>query len=78
MLRYALTTNHSFFTILLENNEPAIRKCYRKERHIVTKSESIAKVYVIENEVFTGQMGQKNRGLPKYAGSSGLVLENKG
>jgi len=30
---------------------PAIRKCYRKEMKIAIKSEMIAKVYVIENEV---------------------------
>ena len=39
------------FHSLLENNEPAIRKCYRKEMQITTKSEAIAKVYVIENEI---------------------------
>ena len=41
----------AFFSILLENNESAIRKCYRKERLITIKSEAIAKFYVIENEV---------------------------
>jgi len=35
----------------MENNEPAIRKCDRKEREIAIKSEAIAKLYVIENEV---------------------------
>jgi len=34
-----------------ENNEPAIRKYDRKERDMTIKSEAIAKVYVIENEV---------------------------
>jgi len=53
-VRYALTTNHSFFGMLLENNEPAIRKSYRKEMLLKTKSEVIAKVYVIENAVFRG------------------------
>ena len=56
----------------------ATRKCYRKEMQITTKSEFLAKFYVIENEVVTGWIGQKNRGLPKYEGSSGLVIENKG
>jgi len=40
-----------FFRILLENHESAIRKCDRKEMQITMKSEAIAKVYVIENEV---------------------------
>jgi len=41
----------AFCRSLLESKEPAIRKSYRKEMKITTKSESIAKVYVIENEV---------------------------
>jgi len=61
-----------------ENDEPAIRKCYRKEMQITIKSAAKAKVYVIENEVVREEKGQKNRGLPKYAGESGLVIENKG
>jgi len=36
---------------LLENNKPAIRKCYRKEMQITMKSEALAKIYVVENEV---------------------------
>ena len=64
--------------VLLENHEPSTRKCYRKEMEITIKSEAIAKVYVIENEVVRESRGQKNRGLPKYEGSSGLVIENKG
>jgi len=35
----------------LVSNEPAIRKSYRKEMQIIVKSEAIAKLYVIENEV---------------------------
>jgi len=45
---------------------------------ITIKSAAKAKVYVIENEVVREEKGQKNRGLPKYAGESGLVIENKG
>ena len=67
-----------FFRIMPENKEPATRKYYRKEMQITIKSETITKVYVIENAFVSGQRGQKNRGLPKYEGPSGLVIENKG
>jgi len=42
------------YNTLLNNNEPAIRKCYRKEMQITMKSEAVAKAYVIENEVVRG------------------------
>ena len=68
-----LSTDHQ-----LMNHELAIRKSYRKVIGLTMKSEVLAKIYVIENEVVRGWRERKNRGLPKYEDRSGLVIENKG
>jgi len=40
----------------------AIRKSYRKEMLLTTKSEALANIYVIETEVVTEERGKKTEG----------------
>ena len=56
----------------------AIRKCYRKEGQLTTKSESIAKIYVIENGVVMEEKRKKTEGSQNMRVDPDELLKTKG